>query len=176
MLRPVEPLDAILFATAGLCLAGLLASARVRLAQRRRVGTLFGRDSGSWRARSVTLVLLVAVLAGPLVEGQSPDLPALAALLLALVLTGVRPGFGDRVCGSAGLRRGWVVRSFDELEEWRLIGEHLRFKLFGQWEAVPLAPEHHAAVRARLVELVPERESGFGHGLEHPDRREAVRT
>jgi hypothetical protein len=59
------------------------------------------------------------------------------------------------------VQRGWHARRLEELEEWRLTGEHLRFRLFGEWTAVPLAPEHHAAMRARLVACCAERESPF---------------
>ena len=167
-------LDLVFFATAAACLAGVAFSVQVRLAGARRLGEVLGSQAGSQRLRVVALALLAAVLLLGLLTEPTMGLAGLLAVLSAVIFTGFRPGFGDRVCGVNGVRRGWVVRSFEELEEWRLIGEHLRFRLFGEWEAVPLDPEHHAAIRARLTELVPGRESAFGHGLEHPDRREAV--
>jgi hypothetical protein len=95
---------------------------------------------------------------------MQPELPAVtcaALVVLGIAVAILSPGSGDAVCGEEGVQRGWHARRLGELEEWRLAGSHLRFRLFGEWTAVPLAPEHHAAMRARLVAACPERESPF---------------
>ncbi|MEO0650755.1 MAG: hypothetical protein AAFZ65_08755 [Planctomycetota bacterium] len=172
----MQPIDTVLWATAALALAGTAWSVGIRFLGAGRLGTVLGRSAGSQRARWAVAGLILAG-AGALFATEADARPsALVALVAAFVFNLLRPGFGDRLCGDEGLRRGWVVRTFSELEEWRLIGEHLRFKLFGEWEAVPLDPEHHADLRARLVAVASDRESTFGHGLEHPDRRETIKA
>ena len=73
----------------------------------------------------------------------------------------MRPSFEDHEFGTTGVRRGWFARRFDELDEWRLTGEHLRWRLYGVWLATEVPTEFHAELRARLEEIAPERESRF---------------
>ena len=89
------------------------------------------------------------------------DPAVLAVGLLAVALNGLRPSFDDRVCGTEGVRVGWSVRGFAQLEEWRLTGDHLRFRLRGQWTAVPLSVAEQEPIRERLLAVAPERESAF---------------
>lgn len=91
-----------------------------------------------------------------------------APLVWTLPLLGIcgaiqvyRPDFSDQICGDRGVRYGWYLRRFEDFEEWRLTGEHLRFRLFGIWRAVPLPPERHEAFRPLLEEKAPGRESRF---------------
>jgi hypothetical protein len=79
----------------------------------------------------------------------------------ALLLAFVSPSTSTAVLGEFGVQRGWHARRFESLEEWRLTGDHLRFRLFGEWTAVPCPPERQVALRAKLLALVPERESPF---------------
>ena len=109
------------------------------------------------------------MLAGPLVvalllvwtTGMMPVALATALLLMGLSLVFLVPGLQDATLGETGLRRGLQVRAFGELEEWRLAGEHLRFRLFGEWTSVPCPAAVQERIRARLTELCPERESAF---------------
>ena len=85
-------------------------------------------------------------------------IPPLATAIAFVIL---RPASADRICGTKGVRRGWYVRSFEQLEEWRLTGDHLRFRLRGEWEAVPLAAARHDEFGQRLRAAAPDRESSF---------------
>ena len=49
----------------------------------------------------------------------------------------------------------------EELEEWRLTGDHLRFRIGPTWLAVGLPAREHAGVRELLLERRPEAESRF---------------
>ena len=82
-------------------------------------------------------------------------------LLPVLGLIGLGAGFQDAVLGDCGVQRGWLSRRFEELEEWRLAGDHLRFRLQGEWTSVPCPPERQAGLRAELLRLNPQRESPF---------------
>lgn len=110
---------------------------------------------------AVLVTLLVALLAWILVEREIPILPASLALLLAILTVVLTPGVDDAACGEEGVRRGWHGRAFAELEEWRLTGEHLRFRLFGEWTSVPLPSAEQPRIRERLQKLIPDRESPF---------------
>lgn len=109
----------------------------------------------------VLVVLLLAVLAWVVVTREIPLVPASIAVLLAILTVVLTPGVDDAASGEEGVRRGWHGRSFAELEEWRLTGDHLRFRLFGEWTSVPLPSAEQPRIRERLLKLVPERESPF---------------
>ena len=108
------------------------------------VGTLVGLSAAVWAWR---------VDAG-LLTGEV--LPSLALLVPALWLP---PRGSDRALGERGVQSGWRVVPLGELLEWRLTGDHLRFRLGATWEAVPLEPALHPDVRARLTEAAPGAES-----------------
>ncbi|QDU66894.1 hypothetical protein [Engelhardtia mirabilis] len=162
-------LQALESATGLLLLAAIVHSLRLRARAQRLLGEQLGAEWGRvWSRFAVAVPAATAAIWIALSVGLASAAPELALLVGAVVLVIVRPSFDDRVCGSLGLRAGWHVLAHDELEEWRLIGEHLRFRLFGEWVAVPLPVEHQVAVRERLVALVPERESAFGPGTGRP--------
>ena len=103
-----------------------------------------------------TALLAVAAWIDPvLVQGAA--LPVLAAVALAWL----QPWELDEGIGQDGLQRGWLARGYGDLDEWRLTGEHLRFRLGREWSAVRVPPEHRAALRERLTGLVPDRESSY---------------
>lgn len=138
---------------------------------RGRVGTV------RWRVRRrrgvrLTLVLGALLVAAGVVAGskigRSPD--TLAMLALSVALLGLSPGFQDSVFGERGVQRGWYARRLGELEAWRLIGEHLRWKLFGEWVASDVPASEHAALRAQLEALAPGRESSHGNAGFDPAR------
>jgi hypothetical protein len=115
--------------------------------------------------RGLRAVLLAGVmlLAGLVVLGGFERAPAplvfvLAGVALVLLFS---PGFRDSVYGEKGVRYGWYARRFEQLEEWRLTGEHLRWKLFGEWVACRVPPAEQAALRERLERLCPGRECRF---------------
>jgi heme exporter protein D len=86
------------------------------------------------------------------------EISAASAALLALI---VAPAETDRVLAQKGVRIGYHVRRFAVLEEWRLTGEHLRVRLFGEWTALPVPPAHQEQLRKQLEAEAPERESRF---------------
>jgi len=53
------------------------------------------------------------------------------------------------------------VRRFEDLEEWRLTGDHLRWKLFGEWQACEVPSAESESLRTKLEQLIPDRESRF---------------
>ncbi|MCE9593194.1 MAG: hypothetical protein K8S98_03275 [Planctomycetes bacterium] len=115
------------------------------------------------RAVRIALVASYAVAAAVLLAfaRELPRVPLGLDLALGFYVLWLSPGFQDSKFGSSGVQRGWHARRFGELEEWRLTGDHLRWKLFGVWISSDLPKERHAAVREKLVALVPDRESPF---------------
>lgn len=102
--------------------------------------------------------LLLAVL---LLRGDLPQDVVAECLMLGILLAWITPGSQDAVLGELGVRRGWSARRYEELEEWRLTGEHLRFRLSGEWTAVPCPPPQQPRVRGLLLESNAAAESRF---------------
>jgi hypothetical protein len=128
----------------------------------RRLGPVVARERGARLGRAViALVLAAATVAVVLLRAEVPLALCLAALALSAALLALAPVAHDSAIGESGVRRGWHVRTFAELEEWRLTGEHLRWRLFGEWCACALPLERHDELRAKLVAACPERESPF---------------
>jgi hypothetical protein len=84
-----------------------------------------------------------------------------ATLALAAGLLLLSPGPHRQRLGERGVQRGWDARSFDELEEWRVSGDHLRFKVDGEWTAASAPAALHAELREKLRRLRPDHESRF---------------
>ncbi|MFT5286324.1 MAG: hypothetical protein ACI8TQ_002492 [Planctomycetota bacterium] len=110
-----------------------------------------------WRLFGSLLLVLVGAYALTNTEGDIVFL--MVPLVIALVVHQIRPGVSDRVAGTEGVRAGWNSRAYSELDEWRLNGDHLRFRLFGQWTAVPLDLDKQGPVRDRLHEVAAARMS-----------------
>lgn len=145
-----------------LCALALLV---VLAAQRRRqlkhgVVLYSDRPSQSLRRWALTVPLLaIAVLV--VVTQALPVVPALGALAVALLVWWRLPSPKDATLGQNGVGRGFEGRAWSELEEWRLTGEHLRFRLHGEWTSAPCPVDDQPRVRAWLVQACPERESRF---------------
>jgi len=151
-----------LLPTLVLCLGALslVLLARARIAG--RVGPVLASERASrfWLRLALTAVALT--LAAVVVHWeQVPGVLALVTLGVSLTLFAASPLSHDADVGERGVRRGWSAREFAQLEEWRLTGEHLRWRLRGQWHACRVAPEQHAALRARLQAACADRESPF---------------
>lgn len=84
-----------------------------------------------------------------------------ATLALAAALLLLSPGPHRQRLGERGVQRGWDARGFDELEEWRVSGDHLRFKVDGEWTAARAPAALHAELREKLRRLRPDHESRF---------------
>lgn len=150
------PVFGLVAAVLAVALAVTLAAG---LRARRALGVPLWRAGRARAARAAVLALLAAsALAFAGVHGALP-LSVGGALALAGAITLARPGTDEEACGARGVRRGWTACGFHELDEWRLAGEHLRFRVGPRWLAVRLPAEHHAPTRERLLQAVPERES-----------------
>lgn len=128
---------------------------------RRQTGRAILVKRHGGRARVVLGALLVAAGGVAVTTDGLPLGFALPALLLGLFIALVAPSSEDAVYGENGVRRGWHARRFDQLEGWRLTGEHLRFLVHGELVAVPIPDAEVAGLRARLEELVPDSQSEF---------------
>jgi len=130
---------------------------------RARVGRVLSAERPRRRARLLFLAGLAAAAVLVLLGREQVALaPTLGVLALSAVLLALSPGFLDSACGEDGVRRGWHARRYEDLEEWRLIGDHLRWKLRGEWLASRLPAERQAELREKLAKLCPDRESRFG--------------
>ena len=142
-----------------------LVSFALTIRSRQRGALVVGRVIESSRTgvlwRNLSTALLVIIAGCALVWSEANLVPFLPMMAVGLLINVLRPREFDRVTGTEGVRAGWNARRYEELEEWRITGDHLRFKLFDQWTAVPLSVDAQAPIHARLLECAPERESSF---------------
>ncbi len=160
---PAEPYP-LAFPVVLLCLELLLAGAwiaRLRTRAAAAVGPVLVAVEPARRARAIGAAAIVALALAAAFAQAVPWPLAIVAAGLGAWIQLARPGIGDRVCGERGVRRGWHARSWSELEEWRLTGDHLRLRLQGEWTAVDLPGALQGDVRRTLETLVPERQSRF---------------
>lgn len=136
-------------------------SARWRAA--RVVGPKLACTSGAHRRWRIVLVVLHTVALAVLVASVQGEVKSAGAALLAtsLVLVIVAPALDARWLGEGGVQDGWSAWPLSALEEWRLTGEHLRFRTRGEWSAVSCPVALQVEVRARLEREAPDRESRF---------------
>lgn len=144
-------------------LAGLFGVLRLRTARGSRMGERLAHQSGQARGRWLILGVLAAALVAVVLADWEPALQGVTAALLAAaaLLTWLRPGAEERECGTEGVRHSWYVLGFSQVAEWRLTGEHLRFRLFGEWTAAPLPENEQPRVRQVLESVAADRESRF---------------
>jgi hypothetical protein len=119
------------------------------------------------RLRSFARGGLFLIAACVLVSGSLPRLPAVSVLALSGLLSFLYPARRDSVLGESGVQAGWYARGFSEIEEWRLVGQHLRWRLRGEWVASVAPLELHERLRALLD---PECESSLGNAGLDPQR------
>jgi hypothetical protein len=146
-------------------LLGIALALAVRSKERRELLQSVAKESGPRRGRFGYALLLALAFGlrlgfGAGIAPLGLELAAASAAGLALWLL---PSEADRVLGQAGVRVGYHVRRFAVLEEWRLSGDHLRLRLFGEWTAVRVPPEAMAGLRADLEREAKDRESRFGN-------------
>ncbi len=115
----------------------------------------------------------VAVIAGSQIGREAITI---AMLALSIALIAGCPGFQDSVWGDGGVQRGWYARRLENLEAWRLIGEHLRWKLFGEWVATDVPVSEHAALRLELEKRAPGREAAHGNAGLDPQRNASTKS
>jgi hypothetical protein len=166
-----DDLNTLLWCSVALLAVTAAAQMLWQLGNRIRLGDVRLRRAPRRRLRlalscAAALVALWVISAEPL--GRSPVV--LAVLGLAVWLIASSPGFQDSIYGAAGVQRGWYARRFRELGAWRLVGEHLRWKLFGTWVATDVPMADHAALRTLLEAEAPGRESSHGNAGFDPQR------
>lgn len=159
---PPEALHPLLLAAAAWPALGLAAALIARHRARRVAGRPLRVERGARGARWALGILHLVALAG-LWIGADPSLRVAGSvpLALSLVLALAGPSSNDRVLGDAGVVSGWTAEPFGKLAEWRLTGEHLRFRVGEGWSAVACPPELQGEVRALLERAVAGRESRF---------------
>ncbi|HEV8111154.1 MAG TPA: hypothetical protein VGR31_00110 [Planctomycetota bacterium] len=140
-------------------IATMAADKRARAASGRPI---LAERPGLWLRRALLVGPQLVVLGVVLVRGDlASDGEAEWCLLLAALLAWLSPGSADAVLGETGVRRGWFARRFEDLEEWRLTGDHLRFRRDGEWTSVPCPPAQHVRVREMLLAANAAAESRF---------------
>ena len=161
----VQPADfaPILWVGAIGVIGALAFVAYLRAQIRGAVGAVRHGARPTMSGRRVQLGIAVIALAALVWLDPALRAPAAVALGGAIAVALLRPGFEDSAYGDSGVQRGWFARRFEDLEEWRLTGQHLRWKLYGEWLASEVPTSEHAELRARLEKLVPDRESRFKH-------------
>lgn len=161
-------MERLLLATAALLAGSLLFVIAHTLRGRAALGAVIAASRAGASERWLGAAFIAGVGAWGALGGP-PELRLSVWLVVvpALVLQLARPSFGDRVCAEGGVRSGWFWQRYEQLEEWRLSGDHLRFKVRGEWLAVDLPRAEHARVRARLLERAADRESRF-HDRQEP--------
>ena len=143
-------------------IAGLAVALALRARARATLGPTLAADRPHALVRRATLLSLdLAAFALVLTLRDLPLPPIALVLALAAAISLLLPGFGDAVLGEHGVQRGFHARRFEELEEWRLTGDHLRFRLHGEWTAVPAPSALHPMLREKLSSTSPTRESRF---------------
>ncbi len=155
------PIFLVFFALLEVGLAlGLAVHLRARHAE--LVGSVLHEQLAPRKARTLGLVLMgAAAVIGLLVEFQI-GIFAVVLLTPAAAAWWLAPAAEDQRCGVSGVQYGWSSRSLEQLELWRLTGDHLRFRLNGLWVAVALPRALHAQVRERLESMGAGRESEYG--------------
>lgn len=172
-----DELRILIALSAGLASLGLAVVLVWNAANRARVGRVRLRVRPRRRWRAVILALaLAAAIAAAAAAPPARELGSLLAAAVSIALLGLAPGFLDSVYGDDGVQRGWEARRFGELEAWRLIGEHLRWRLRGDWVATEVPPQEHAALRERLTRDRPERESSYGNAGLDPARMAGAKS
>lgn len=160
----VDPrlLEPALWALAVILGAAVVVLAALRARLRSTVGATKVVERPGRRARIAYYVALALAAALVAFAGVGVPLePALVVLALGAALAALAPGELDSALGARGVQQGWHARRFEELEEWRLTGDHLRWRLFGEWVATHAPAALHADLRAQLAAANPGRESRF---------------
>ena len=155
-------IGALLWLTQLMLAGALLATVATLWRSRGCVGRALVAERASALVRCAWIGLPVAIAVfAVLTRGEVPLPATLGVLAGSALLCALRPAFADSVYGERGVRSGWHARSFERIEEWRLAGEHLRWKLGSEWFACRVPVEMQPALREKLTALAPERESRF---------------
>lgn len=166
---------AILWVATAWALVACIVHARERLTAQRRVGRVLHAERGPILAcvlyagfGVVALVVVLLCCLGLLMTGAwmipeigEPYVAAGALIILSVAAVILAQSQRGGACGTEGVRSGSWSHSYGALDEWRLTGDHLRFRRGAVWRAVSLPTSLHEDVRGRLEELAAGRESRF---------------
>ncbi|MCA8979320.1 MAG: hypothetical protein H6831_03195 [Planctomycetes bacterium] len=143
---------------------GYVAAVRIRAARRTGARVPLGGGAGTlWLALLWLAPLAYWALMLTPSEWNFSLVGAVGALfVLGMFVSALSPRASSRALGPTGVISGWTSARFQDLEEWRLSGDHLRFRLPGRlWDALEVPPERHAELRAQLERAAPGRESRY---------------
>jgi len=126
-----------------------------------KVGPLLHRVREPRTYRTALLAVHTGLFVVTVAADEFPSALGGLTLAMAALLTVLAPGTDDQACGENGVSRGWFGLRYDELEEWRLSGQHLRFRMFGEWTAVEVPSEKRGRVRAILARVARDAESRY---------------
>jgi hypothetical protein len=155
-------LSAALFVPSAIAWLALFAVLVLRARARSTTGPARHVDLPRRISRRLVLAVPLVAVAGWALQAQL--LPATALLLVVVPLSclvAATPGRLDAVLGAQGVARGFEARRFEDLEEWRLTGDHLRWKLHGEWTSSPCPSAEHAEWRSLLDARCGAAESRF---------------
>ena len=130
-----------------------------RASAKRRVGAVLHAESAPGYVSVAYCCLGILLIAS--VTGSATTLPSCALIALSSVAMVLAKYQRGGACGAAGVHSGCFSYAYEELEEWRLTGDHLRFRVGAVWRAVALPEPLHAEVRGLLENYAGERESRF---------------
>jgi hypothetical protein len=142
---------------------GIAAAVTVRRQATLYVGEVLHRESPAavTQFRIAALVGVGAALSCALASGELSLGLSLPTLALTTLLIWLLPVAAAGQIGRFGVQKGWAVHGHNELQEWRLTGEHFRFRVDDRWFALALPASRHALLEAELELHAPERRSSY---------------
>jgi len=149
-------------AWAGLGL-GIVAAVTVRRQAALYVGEVLHRESppAVTQSRIASLVVVGAALSLALASGELTLALSLPTLALTVLLIWLAPAAATGQIGRSGVQKAWGVHGYNELQAWRLAGEHFRFRVDDRWFALALPASEHAFLEAELELHAPDRRSPY---------------
>ena len=152
-------MEKLLWITALWPLVACFVHGRELVSSRQRVGAVLHEEAGpvTWTALYALSGVAVCVFAAQ----SSAVIPGSILVALACVAALLSRRQRGQACGEAGVQRGCFSCAYEDVEEWRLTGDHLRFRVGEVWRAVALPDRFHPQVRSLLEARVGDLESRF---------------
>jgi len=157
----IEFLHKLLFVGTAEMIGALVVLVLIRAKHNLNLGPLRRVNRGSNQFQLLILPALLGLCLTLLLHEASEPVRYLPGLVAAAACLILQPRPGSSALGAAGVRTGWRSSKFEELDGWRLTGDHLRVQIDGHWGAVEVPAVEHESLRAQLEGLCPESESRF---------------